>query len=31
MGRGKLTETEVKLLRENPNVEAVNEHRIIYT
>lgn len=31
MGRGKLTKAEVEILKSNPHVEAVNEHRIIYT
>lgn len=31
MGRGKLTEEEIEVLRSNPYVLDVNEHRILYS
>ena len=31
MGRGKLTQEEIKILKKNPNVISVNEDRIVYS
>ena len=31
MGRGKLTQDEIKILKKNPNVISVNEDRIVYS
>ena len=31
MGRGKLTQEEIKILKKNPNVISVNEGRIVYS
>lgn len=31
MGRGKLTHEEIKILKENPYVQDVNENRVLYT